>query len=137
MNDTERGFQKYAAESSLPPSDVKALLRPNQPSSTASLPPFRGNPAFPSKISPLLILGQLVCVCVAFCDDITKGAEGKKVGRRKRLGIDRDKTSLINYPAKHSCVSEVQCWLGSLLLPHRLFFPLLRQMDGGAAYALV
>lgn len=42
------------------------------------------------------------------CDDITRGAKGKEVGRRKCLELDRDKTEpyRINYAAKHSCLGE-------------------------------
>lgn len=48
------------------------------------------------------------CVCEAACDDITRGTEGKEVGRRECLELDGDKTEpyLINYPAKHSCLGE-------------------------------
>lgn len=42
------------------------------------------------------------------CDDITRGAEGKEVGRRTCLELVRDKTEphRYNYPAKHSCLGE-------------------------------
>lgn len=48
-----------------PPTDVKALLRPNQPSSNAPLTPlFWGNhSAFFSKISSLVILDQSTWAC--------------------------------------------------------------------------
>lgn len=63
-------------------------------------------------------------VCVCLCDDITRGAEGKEVGRRKCLELDGDKTEpyLINYPAKTFLPwRKVKCWLGSVLLPVLLF----------------
>ena len=67
-----------------------------------------------------------VCVCVAVCDDITRGAaEGKEVGRRTCLEFNGDKTEtyLINYPVKTFLPQrKVKAgWLGSVLLPSRSF----------------
>lgn len=42
------------------------------------------------------------------CDDITRGAEGKEVGRKTCLELVRDKTEPYrnNYPARHSSLGE-------------------------------
>lgn len=87
----------------MPLADVKALLRPNQPSSNDSLPP----PVI-SRKSPSFFQNMSVDAWPALCDDITRGAEGKEIGRRTSFGVDRDKPEpyLINYPAKHSCLEE-------------------------------
>lgn len=106
----EGSFLKYASQTTL--NDVKARLRPNQPVSNSSLASLcQGNREAFSKISAPLILIQhvsVICVCVCGWDDITRGAEGKEVGRRKCLELDRDKTEpfFINYPAKYSYCGE-------------------------------
>lgn len=90
-----------------PPTDVKALLRPNQPSSNASLPPFisRKSLSFFQNICtvgtwPVCVSMRIwACVRVAMCDDITRGAEGEEAGKRKCLEL---KPYDINYPARHS-----------------------------------
>lgn len=71
-------------------------------------------------------------MCVVVCDDITRGAEGKEVGRRTCLELDRDKTEpyLINYPAKtFQPWRKVKRWLGSVLLLSHSFHSSVKQIQ--------
>lgn len=115
----ERSLQELKPP--LPPTDVKAPLRPNLPRSNASLSPLlQGNPSAFSKISVLFILGQHVdrdvcvqymyvcaCSCVKLCVMTSLGMQrGRKLEGENGARQTQDKT-MSYYPAKHCCLGEM------------------------------
>lgn len=127
----ECSFQKYAARSSF---TSHWRQSPNKAKSAqqqcSSFPYIWSNHSAFSIIFPLLILGQRhagLNVCVAVCNDITRGTEGKEVGRRKCLEWERRQRHILlitqqNIPASEK--GQMLAWLSFTTISFFLCVPL-------------